>query len=95
MFFTLNFDNYKGTFTLLYLDNQPELWRQQLDLVEQAQRRGLDIRGQVLSRPVGMMMGYRASMHPFYRRPTFLGLADLPEAEQRRRAPACGCSARQ
>ncbi|MBK79636.1 MAG: amidohydrolase [Gammaproteobacteria bacterium] len=75
----------KGTFTLLYLDNQPELWRQQLDLVEQAQRRGLDIRGQVLSRPVGMMMGYRASMHPFYRRPTFLGLADLPEAEQRRR----------
>lgn len=75
----------KGTFTLLYMDNQPELWRRQLDLVEQAQQRGLDIRGQVLSRPIGMMMGHAASMHPFYRRPTFLGLGDLPKAEQRQR----------
>ena len=42
---------------LLQLDNQPELWREQLAMVEAAQTRGLDIRGQVLSRPVGMMMG--------------------------------------
>lgn len=75
----------KGTFTLLYLDNQPELWRRQLDLVEQAQRRGLDIRGQVLSRPVGMIMGHCASMHPFYHRPSFLSLAGLPERERRER----------
>jgi N-acyl-D-amino-acid deacylase len=73
----------KGTFTLLYLDNQPDLWRRQLDLVEQAQSRGLDIRGQVLSRPIGMMMGHSASMHPFYRRPTFLSLEGLPEDERR------------
>jgi len=68
----------KGTFTLLYLDGQPELWRQQLDRVEAAQQAGLDIRGQVLSRPIGMMMGHRSSMNPFYRRPTFLSLEDLP-----------------
>ncbi len=68
----------KGTFTLLYLDNQPDLWRQQLDLVEQAQAAGLDIRGQVLSRPIGMMMGHCASFHPFYHRPTFLSLEGLP-----------------
>lgn len=67
----------KGTFTLLYLDNQPTLWQQQLSLVEAAQASGLDIRGQVLSRPVGMMMGYCASMHPFYHRPTFMALQDL------------------
>jgi N-acyl-D-aspartate/D-glutamate deacylase len=72
----------KGTFTLVYLDTQPELWRAQLDRVEQAQQAGLDIRGQVLSRPIGMMMGQQASMHPFYRRPTFLGLSGLPMAEK-------------
>ncbi|TNF89646.1 MAG: amidohydrolase, partial [Gammaproteobacteria bacterium] len=72
----------KGTFTLLYLDSQPELWRAQLDRVEAAQQAGLDIRGQVLSRPVGMMMGLQSSMQPFYQRPTFLSLADLPLAEK-------------
>jgi N-acyl-D-aspartate/D-glutamate deacylase len=72
----------RGTFTLLYLDNQPELWRKQLDLVEQAQQAGLDIRGQVLSRPIGMLMGHRASFSPFYRRPTFLSLTDLPFEER-------------
>lgn len=72
----------KGTFTLLYIDSQPELWRAQLDRIEAAQHAGLDIRGQVLSRPVGMMMGLKSSMQPFYQRPTFLSLADLPLAEK-------------
>ncbi len=72
----------KGTFTLLYLDSQPELWRAQLDRVEAAQQAGLDIRGQVLSRPVGMMMGLQSSMQPFYQRPTFLALEGLPLAEK-------------
>jgi len=72
----------KGTFTLVYIDNQPELWRRQLDLVEAAQQSGLDIRGQVLSRPIGMMMGLTSSMHPFYRRPSFLALDALPLPEK-------------
>lgn len=72
----------KGTFTLLYIDSQPDLWRKQLDHIERAQASGLDIRGQVLSRPVGMMMGLQSSMQPFYRRPTFMALADLPLAEK-------------
>jgi len=72
----------KGTFTLLRLDNQPTLWQQQLSRVEAAQNLGLDIRGQVLSRPVGMMMGHPSSMSPFYRRPTFLSLEDLPWEEK-------------
>lgn len=72
----------KGTFTLLYLDNQPALWSEQLRRVEQAQEAGFDIRGQVLSRPLGMMMGHRSSMNPFYRRPSFLALADLPWHEK-------------
>lgn len=66
----------KGTFTLVYIDGRPDLWRQQLGHIDAAQQAGLDIRGQVLSRPIGMMMGHRSSMSPFYRRPTFLSLGD-------------------
>ncbi len=72
----------KGTFTLLHLDNQPDLWRQQLDHIEHAQSEGLDIRGQVLSRPVGMLMGHPASMSPFSPRPTSRSLEDLPWDER-------------
>jgi N-acyl-D-aspartate/D-glutamate deacylase len=79
----------KGTFTLAALEappkgmNQdPELWRKQLGRIETAQAEGLDIRGQVISRPIGVLMGHPASMSPFYRRPTFLALAELPEAER-------------
>jgi N-acyl-D-amino-acid deacylase len=75
----------KGTFTLLLIDttqmgieNDPDMWRKQLARIDRAQEEGLDIRGQVLSRPIGIMMGHPASMSSFYRRPTFLGLADLP-----------------
>jgi len=68
----------KGTFTLLQLDNQPELWRQQLEHIEAAQAEGLDIRGQVLSRPVGMLMGHPTSMSPFSPRPSFTAMQELP-----------------
>jgi N-acyl-D-aspartate/D-glutamate deacylase len=85
----------KGTFTLLdvgkgivstdtddKVGGQPELWRSQLNRLEQAQARGLDIRGQVLSRPLGILMGLPGSMHSFYRRPSFAAFDDLT-AEQR------------
>jgi N-acyl-D-amino-acid deacylase len=68
----------KGTFTLLDVANNPTLWREQLDRIEAAQAAGLDIRGQVLSRPVGMLMGHPASMSSFYKRPSFVALDNLP-----------------
>jgi len=72
----------KGTFTLLDLGNLPTLWSDQLNRIEQAQSDGLDIRGQVLSRPVGMLMGHPASMSTFYSRPSFAALNDLPWNEK-------------
>jgi N-acyl-D-amino-acid deacylase len=36
----------------------------------------------VLSRPVGMMMGLPSSMNPFYRRPSYMALDDLPWEER-------------
>ena len=76
----------KGTFTLLDLKTEGAsglpLWQEHLKRIEEAQQDGLDIRGQVLSRPVGMLMGHPASMSSFSRRPTFLKLAELPDAER-------------
>ena len=79
----------KGTFTLLLIDytllgrkNDPDFWRGHLARIESAQSSGLDIRGQVISRPVGVLMGHPASMSIFYKRPTFLSLADLPWDEK-------------
>jgi N-acyl-D-aspartate/D-glutamate deacylase len=72
----------KGTFTLLDLAPTPNLWREQLDRIEKAQSEGLDIRGQVISRPVGILMGHPASMHTFYARPTYKSLLDLPWDER-------------
>ena len=72
----------KGTFTLLDLSNTPNLWSDQLRRIEKAQAEGLDIRGQVLSRPVGMLMGHPASMSAFYKRPTFAALDALPWDEK-------------
>ncbi|MEM8768840.1 MAG: amidohydrolase family protein, partial [Pseudomonadota bacterium] len=60
----------------------PELWHEQLGRIEQAQKEGLDIRGQLLSRPLGMLMGHPASMSSFFYRPTFQTLKDLPWAER-------------
>jgi len=74
----------RGTFTLLYIDTEQlgvdvaaAGWQRQLQRLEQAQAEGLDIRGQVLSRPLGVMMGHPASMSSFYRRPSFLALEGL------------------
>ena len=72
----------KGTFTLLDLANQPNFWHAQLKRIEGAQAEGLDIRGQVLSRPVGMLMGHPASMNSFYDRPTYKSLGELPWDEK-------------
>lgn len=87
----------KGTFTLAAFDRPPAgsnpdplLWRRHLRRIEAAQAQGLDIRGQVISRPIGILMGHPASMSPFYKRPSYLALQSLPAAERlaRLREPA-------
>ncbi|MFK8049413.1 MAG: amidohydrolase family protein [Halioglobus sp.] len=79
----------KGTFTLAPIESPSkgmnrdgELWKSQLRMVEEAQAEGLDIRGQVISRPIGVLMGHPATMSPFRYRPSFRALDELP-ADQR------------
>lgn len=86
----------KGTFTLIPIENpsegmneDPDLWRTHLARIEDAQAQGLDIRGQVISRPIGILMGHTASMSPFYRRPSYTRLSSLsvPERMAKLREP--------
>lgn len=72
----------KGTFTLLQQDSIPTFWQEQLTRVENAQRDGVDIRPQVLARPLGMLMGLDASLTPLSARPTFREMEKLPRAER-------------
>jgi N-acyl-D-aspartate/D-glutamate deacylase len=71
----------KATFTCLQIEATPDLHSDNLARVEQAQSEGLDIKAQVLTRPVGIMMGHGSSMSPFYARPTFRQHAHLPLPE--------------
>jgi len=79
----------RGTFTLVPIDapgrgmnRDPELWKAQLKRLEEAQAEGLDIRGQVISRPIGVLMGHPATMSPFRYRPSFRALDDLSEQQR-------------
>ena len=80
----------KGTFTLVAFDKppkgsnpDPDYWRHQLQRIEAAQSQGLDIRGQVISRAIGILMGHPATMSPFYKRPTYAGIAQLEDEREK------------
>ncbi len=66
------------SFTLTQDPGQPDGWRESLRLLDQANDDGLAIRGQVLPRPIGMLMGLELSLHPFALKPSFRAIAGLP-----------------
>ena len=78
------------SFTLLQAPNSPDNWRTMLDLTERANAEGLELRGQVFPRPVGVLMGLDLSLHRFVFRPSYRAIAHLPLAErvERMRDPA-------
>ncbi len=68
------------SFTLTQDPGQPEGWRETLRLMAAANAEGLAIRGQVMPRPIGMLLGLDLSLHPFALKPSFRAIADLPLA---------------
>jgi len=70
------------SFSFLQSHLQPDGWRTMLDGLAEANSQGLDIKGQVLPRPVGGLMGLELSFHPFSLNPSFRPLADLPLGEK-------------
>lgn len=71
------------TFTLVQSpDYDPDLWREILDLTDEANKAGAQLFPQVSSRPIGFLTGL-SSYHAFMRKPTYIEqLADLPLAER-------------
>ena len=57
--------------TILQRDNKPEEWRRLMEQVAEAQKAGLPMMGQVLTRPTGILLGFEISQNPFIGRPSW------------------------
>lgn len=71
-----------AVFNLNQPDTDPDLWRQDLRLLEQANADGLQLLAQVSGRPVGILESWPSTAHPFMLCPTWGLIAQLP-ADQR------------
>ena len=66
---------------LTYTHPQSKDWRRGIELLDEANRKpGVNIKAQLLPRPVGMMLGLSVSAHPFCTTQTYLAMKDLPLA---------------
>jgi N-acyl-D-amino-acid deacylase len=70
------------SFTLLQTRENPGGWREMLVQLDEANRCGFTIRGQVLPRPVAILLGLDLSLHPFVFHPSFRPLLRVPLAEK-------------
>jgi N-acyl-D-aspartate/D-glutamate deacylase len=68
--------------TILQRDARPEEWREITGWIAAANRSGLGMLGQVLTRPTGIILGFEISQNPFLGRPSYDAIADLPFAEK-------------
>jgi N-acyl-D-aspartate/D-glutamate deacylase len=71
-----------GSFSLAQVPANGDGWRRYLELLEKLEVEGLQIRGQVLPRPIGALFGLAASLNAFSYHPSFQPLAALPLAEK-------------
>src|SRR5690606_16306707 len=76
--------------SLMQRDQSPDQWAWIIERAEQAHARGTTIRLQVAPRPIGVLLGLRATFHPFMGYPSYKEICRLPLAEQvaRLRDPA-------
>ncbi|MDE0389670.1 MAG: amidohydrolase family protein [Rhodospirillales bacterium] len=68
--------------TILQVDRAPDGWRRILDHIAAANRDGLPIIGQTLTRATGVLLGFEISINPFSGRPSWEAIAHLPLAEK-------------
>jgi N-acyl-D-aspartate/D-glutamate deacylase len=70
------------SFSVTQREGLPDRWRQLLAYIDSANAQGFTVRGQVLPRPIGLLFGLDASVHPFASSPTYQRIADRPLAER-------------
>ena len=68
--------------SLLQREQRPQAWRQILGHIADANAAGARITGQVMGRPVGVMLGFEISQNPFIGCPSWQRVAKLPFAEK-------------
>ncbi|MEM1413996.1 MAG: amidohydrolase family protein [Myxococcota bacterium] len=68
--------------SLMERDHAPDQWRWILERVEKANAKGIPMRVQVASRPIGVLLGLEATFHPFMGFPSYKEIHDLPLAER-------------
>lgn len=61
---------------------RPDDWRTELDFFAAASAEGVQMRGQVGARAVGLMLGLDATLNPFMFSPAYRDIADLPLVER-------------
>jgi N-acyl-D-amino-acid deacylase len=71
------------TFNLQQIDEAPDLYKEALRGLDEARAEGVtNLRGQFSGRPVGVLMGWETSVHPFYGHPEYVKLMKLPIRER-------------
>ena len=71
------------TFNLQQIDEAPELYKEALHGLDDARDEGItNLRGQFSGRPVGVLMGWETSIHPFLGHPEYVKVMKLPIAER-------------
>ncbi len=70
------------SFTMQQAYHSPQRWRFQMDWVDRMVADGLDVKAQVASRPIGVLLGLQASANPFLLCPSYGEVAQLPLAER-------------
>lgn len=66
------------TISMLQREQHPDAWRRILAHIHAARAAGCHITGQVMGRPVGVMLGFEISQNPFIGRPSWAEVANLP-----------------
>ncbi len=59
-------------------ERDPDGWKRVVDMIAEADADGLPIKGQVMGRPIGLLLGFELTDNPFSHHPTYRKLAHLP-----------------
>lgn len=70
------------SFTMQQAYHSPERWRFQMDWVDRMVAAGLDVKAQVASRPIGVLLGLQATANPFLFCASYDEVSKLPLAER-------------
>ena len=69
------------SFTVQQPDTVAGRWREIFDFIRQANADGLNVRGQIAPRPIGVLLGYQGSLNPFSYCSKFQEVSRLPLPE--------------